>query len=321
MTFAPTKRRIAAMLLGCLITCGAAHGATMRIVVPFSAGGTLDAMARMIARRLGEALQEPVIVENRPGADTAIGTRLVVKSAADGKTLLLAASAIASMVSTHRLDYDPLRDLKPVIQLTASENLLAANAQLELRSLAGLARLARIRSQGLNCAGIPGQMALGCDHLGKILDGRVVTVPFQSMMPALNAMLAGHVDIMFVPRAAAGPLARDGRLTVLASAAETRSQPPFERLPLLKETWPLIKMHSYAGLYVPAGTPSEVVARLNRELNTILSAPETRDYLDGLGYTVVGGSPEVLFHQVADDIEYYRRLVRDLAGPVPGGQP
>lgn len=285
----------------------------MRIVVPTGPGGNLDALARLFSKYIAERSIDPVIVENKPGGDSMIGTRFVMRAAPDGRTLLLSSSSVPIAAATPQHEFDPLRDLKPVVMLTTSENILTVNPATEIRSIDDLVRRARAQPQGLNCGGVPGQMALACQQLGVQLPGQVVTIPFQSLAPALNALLAGHVDLMFAPRVSVGLLVSQGRLGAVASLGGEPPRPPYENLPLLKDTWPSMRMHTYAALYAPATTPPELVAKMNREFNQMLALPEVRAHLGEMGYLVAGGPPEVLSRQLAADIEFYRKLTSDAA--------
>ncbi|MDB5871014.1 MAG: tripartite tricarboxylate transporter substrate binding protein [Ramlibacter sp.] len=298
--------------MGLLLPVAALAQLAGRIVVPNAAGGTLDGVARLLARYMFEGQGTSVMVENRPGGDGTVATHYVLRLPADGRTLLLVSTSFAVSSTTHALDFDIQRDLQPVIKIASGEIFLVANAALDARTPDDLKRLAQLRPGGLNCAALPGQTTLACERLGLLLGGGMVTIPFQSVAPAINALVAGHVDVMFTPRAAAPPLVASQQIRILASTTSGPPAPPYQNLPLLKDLWPNMRMSTSASVYVIAGAPATAVASLNRELNRVLALPEVRATLQDQGYAIVGGSPEVLAASLADEIGYYRQVVQDL---------
>ena len=290
----------------------------IRIVVPYAAGGTLDAMARLLARHMYAGTDQTVIIENRPGGDNTVGTRQVVRAAPDGRTLLIVSTAFAVVAAMQPLDYDVQRDLAPVIKVATGEMFLAAHGGLDVQSVGDLKRVAQLRPGGLNCAGLPGQTALACDRLARLLDVPMVTIPFHSLAPAINALAAGHVDVIFTPRGAVQSLASP-QIRVLAAATAGPPAPPYQNLPLLKDRWPNMVMTTSAGIYVPSGTSASVVASLNRELNRVVALPEVRSTLVELGYTIVGGGPEVLARNLSEELTFYRQLVLDTKSKMDAG--
>lgn len=281
----------------------------IKFVVPFAPGGTLDAMARMLAQQWTETYQEPAVVENRPGASGIIGTRYVMQAPPDGRTLLMSVSAFVTAVFTDHAGYDPRRDFTPVIFLTDSDNFLVANPGVAAYTVADLVKLARQKPQGLTCGGPGGQMRLGCEQLRLMLDGRVLTVPYQGLAPATQALIAGEVDFMFVPRTSAVPLAQDKRLRILASAGARPPDAPLQNLPLVKDTLPGVTMDSVIGVHAPARTPDAVVRKLNARFNELLKSPASVALLADQGYRIVGGPPDLLARKTAEQYDYYERLV------------
>ncbi len=283
----------------------------IRLVVPVSAGGPADAFARMLALNLGRRMQRPVIVENMPGASGVIGTEYVVRSAPDGNTVLLAPDLIASNVSQFQLRFDPVSDLAPVIQLTANEIFLVVNAEKGIHSLEDLARTARQRPGGLNCGASTGALFMNCERMRHVLDGRVVSVPYPGVAPALNSLLGGHVDFAFVPQNALGPLIESNKVRLLATAGGQAPRAPFDKVPLLQDAWPGSWMRSFTGLFVPAATSRAAVERLNREVNALLAEPEMREFAARSGNTLVGGVPQTLAKTLAREIDSHARTVAE----------
>ena len=281
---------------------------TYRIVVPASAGGPLDGLGRLLARALARNLNETVIVENRPGANAMIGTEYVVKAPGDGRTLLLASSYLVTNVAMYKMDFDPQRDLKPVVEINQVDLVLAVRSGLGVSSPVDLKRAAASRPGGLNCAAPPGEMAMACEKLNVVLGGGVVTVPFASIGPAMNALIGAHVDLMFAPRDAVVPQLEGRRIVALASGGVKHLPAPLDKLPLLKDTWQDFTVIGFTGILVPASTPAETIAMLNREFNVILETPEVQNWLVALGTAPQANAPEKLARTLAERTEYYRRL-------------
>jgi tripartite-type tricarboxylate transporter receptor subunit TctC len=279
-----------------------------RIVVPVSAGGPLDGLGRLLARALARHLNETVIVDNRPGAYAMIGTEYVVKAPGDGRTLLLASSFLVTNGVMYKLNFDPQRDLRPVIELSQVDSVLVARSGLNAQSPADLQRVAAAQPGGLNCAAPPGEMALACEKLNFVLGGGVVTVPFARIGPAMNALMGGHVDLMFAPRDAVVPQLAARRIVALASGGVETPPPPLDALPLLKDTWRDFTVVGFTGILVPASTPVQTVAALNRAFNAILVEPEVQNWLAAWGTKPRPNGPEKLAQTLADRTEYYRRL-------------
>jgi tripartite-type tricarboxylate transporter receptor subunit TctC len=270
----------------------------------------------LLAAKLTQNLQQTVIVENRPGASGIIGTEQVIKSAPDGRTLLLVPTLLATNVVQFRLNFDPQKDLRPVLQLNHTDIYLLVHAGLELKSLADLKQLAQSRPDGLNCGAAPGGMALDCEHLRLLLGGKVVAVPYAGIAPTLHALMAGQVDLAFISGGSVSPLLGNPRVRVLASGAARPAAPPLDNLPLLKDTWPGWVSGGFMGVFVPAGTPTAIVERLNREFNQVLADPEVRAAALLSGDVLVGGAPEVMTRTLAQEIESRGRTAQE-AGVKP----
>lgn len=308
--------RAVALVFACLAGLAFADD-TVRIVVPVNAGGSNDLLMRQLSRHLEDRVGMPVLVENRPGANTAIGTEYVIAAPPDGRTMLYAAGYLATGAALKQFRFDPLQDLTPVIKLVTGEIFLVVRSDLELERPAQLQQYLRSHPRGLSCAGVPGQMYLGCERLRLSLSGDMVSVPYPGAMPALTALMAGHVDMAFLPRDTALSQLASGRIRVIGTAGNQRALPPFEKLPLLKDTWPGMLMASFGGIYLPAAAPRAVVERLNRDFNWVLKKPEVRALLREQGYVPVGGPPEVLGKTLKSEVDYFKRLVQEVGIPAP----
>lgn len=282
----------------------------VKMVVPATAGGPLDAMARLLAPELSRELQQPVVVENRPGAGGTIGIESVVRAVPDGKTLLMAPAALASNVSLYKLNFDPVTDLKPVIQLIGTESFLLANERLGVKTIEELRLWAQGHEKGVSCAAGPGSMTMGCELLRSKLMGRSVTVSYPGVAQAVTALLGGHVDVAVLDRSALGPVVGNQSVRILASTGASQPLPPFERLPLLKNTWPDWSNSGFFGIFVPAGSASELVEQLNRAFNKALAQPHVVAFVAQNGDRLVGGRPEVMAAELVTKIAFYKNLVQ-----------
>lgn len=294
--------------LSLLVLTARASESPIKMVVPVSAGGPADVFARTLAINLAKRMQQPVVVENLTGASGVIGTEHVVRSTADGRTVLLTPELVASNVSQFSLRFNPVTDLTAVIQLTANEIFLVVNAESGIESLLDVSREAKKRPNGLNCGASTGALALNCERMRLVLDGRVVSIPYPGVAPVLSSLLGGHVDFAFVPQNALRPLIEGKKVRVLASAGLHAPKAPFDKLPLLKDTWPGSWMTSFTGLFVPAATPKATVDQLNRDVNAVLVGAEMHEFAEQTGNTLVGGAPDVLSRTLVREIENHARI-------------
>jgi len=307
--------RLAATLLATTLALGAAAQGDkpIRIVVPTTAGGPLDVVGRVLATALARDMKDNVIVENRPGAGAIIGTEYVVRAAPDGRTLLLASGFVATNAVLNKLSFDPLRDLAPIIELTHAGMVMVTRKGLDAAGPADLKRVAALQRGGLNCAAPPGEMGLGCEQLKQVLGGAVVPVPYPGVAPAINALVGGQVDIMLAPYDAVLPHLEAGRVVPVATTGTRPAMAPFDRLPLLKDTWPGFTVVGFLGILAPAGTPPDTIRALNREFNLLLKDPQVREFMRARGSSIEDGSPpEKLGATLADRLEYYRRLAESV---------
>jgi tripartite-type tricarboxylate transporter receptor subunit TctC len=308
--------RVAALLIAAAIWILAAAPVSaqtpLRIVVPFPPGGGLDGVARLLALHLGAIRGETVLVENRPGADALIGMQHVANAAPDGRTLLMAASFVASNVVLHRFNFDPKTELAPVIMTSTNETVLGVHAGLNVHSVQDLVKLADSRVGGLNCGAAAGHPAMACEQMRALLKGKVTPIPFAGLGPAASALAAGHVDIVLAPRGALNGLAEAGKVRFVAGVDDHALAPPLDRLPVLKDTWPLMYVVNFNGIFAPAGTPGPVIEALNRDFNRVLVLPEVRTTLQKNGHHLAGGRPDALGSVLADNIGHMRRIASEL---------
>jgi tripartite-type tricarboxylate transporter receptor subunit TctC len=263
---------------------------SIRMVVPNSAGGTADTAARLIAQGLTERLGRPVLVDNRPGAGTIIGSEIVAKAPADGYTLLMSPTTLAINPATYKkLPYDALRDFAPISQIASVPSVLVVHPSVPAKSVKDLIALAKARPGEILYAS-PGHGTiphLTMELFASMANVRMVHVPYKGAAPARLDLTAGRVAtatiIAYVP---------DGKLRALAVTSARRSAAAPD-IPTISEAGlPAFELVQWYGLLAPAGTLREIIARLHKELVLVLRASDIRDHLARNGGDVVASSPE-----------------------------
>ena len=284
----------------------------LRWIVNFAPGGAPDVIARVYAPRLGEALGQPVVVENRAGAGGNIGLEAVVKSAPDGYTLLSSASS-ALVIGPHlyKLSFDVAKDIEPVAPMALNPMFLVVRQGLPAASVAELVAYARANPGKLSfgSAGngtlphIAGEMLL---QAAKI---RATHVAYRGSGPALQALLGEQIDLAFDPGVAI-PHVKSGKLRLLAVATSARAA-AFPDTPTMAEAGADVNAASIVGMYAPAGTPREIVARLNAEVQRIMQTPEVRSALGAMSAGLVTATPEEFAAMLRRDRERMGAVVRE----------
>ena len=287
----------------------------VRLIVPFPAGGTVDAVARGIAQKLSEALRQPVVVENRAGGAGSIGSEAVARAAPDGHVLLMGTASThgSNPVVQKALPYDAQRDFVPVILVASTPYILVVHPSVQASTVAELVALARAQPGRLNYgsygAGSSNHLAT---ELFRALTGvDVVHVPYKGGAPAMADLLAGQVQMMFDVFTTSGPQVRSGKLRLLGVGAARRSTQAPEVPTLAEAGVPGFEAGTFFGLFAPAATPRQVVQRLNEETNRALLVPEMRERLLAAGAEPGGGSPEQLGQAVTAEVAKWTRLVRE----------
>jgi tripartite-type tricarboxylate transporter receptor subunit TctC len=267
----------------------------LRIIVPQSAGASTDLTARLIAQKLSVAFVQPVVVDNRPGAGSIIGTDLVAKAAPDGYTLLVVASSITLNPSLHKnLPFDPVRDLAPITQLSAFPNLLTVHPALPVKTVKDLIALAKAKPGSLNygSSGSATGTHLSAELFKYMTGTDMVHVPYKGGGPAVQALLGGQVQLNFATIVSVLPQVRSGKLRGIAVTTARRS-PGAPDIPTIAESGvPGYDHGPWNGFLAPARTPRAVIARLYEETARILQLPETKAVFTNEGAEPVGNKPE-----------------------------
>ena len=292
----------------------------VRIVVAYPPGGGIDVMARQIADRLGSAWGQPVVVENKPGANTIVATDAVAKSAPDGHTVLMTTDATFS-INPHlyaKLPYNAQRDFIPVTMLVLLQQMLVAHPALPANTLQELISLARSKPGTINYAsyGSGSQPHLSGEMLKNKAGIDLVHVPYKGISLAVPAVMAGEVQLTFAGIATSTAPLKAGRIKALAIGGSSRS-PLYPQVPTFTELgYPEVETHAWFGLFLPAGSPKEAVSRIYTDVKRILDDPEFRQkQLIDRGYEVVGSAPDEFVRYIRRDSESRAR-----AGKISGAK-
>jgi len=285
----------------------------VRIMVGFAAGASTDQLARVVAAKLAERLGQPVIVENRAGAGGTLAVNEVAKAAPDGHTLVLGepgGMAVAPAMMKG-LAYDPRRDFASVGQLISITFLLVANPSFPAKRFAELKAAGAGKTLPYGSAGTGTVQHLAMEMLKKSSGLPFEHVPYKGGAPALNDLLGGQIPLLVITAATIVPHVKAGKVHPLVTLNAARSK-FFPELPTVRESgYPDYAVDGWQGLFAPAGTPGEIVARLNAEVRTIMALPDVVQTLVNAGNEIVTGTPEAFAARVREDIERWSRVVRE----------
>jgi tripartite-type tricarboxylate transporter receptor subunit TctC len=284
----------------------------IRIIAPFAPGGATDILARLVGQRLTETVGQ-AFVENRAGGGSVIGTELAAKAPPDGHTLLMVSTSTVTLPALQRkLPYDTLRDLAPVTQLVASPNVLVVHPSLPVKSVRELIALARSRPNQIayGSGGNGTSTHLGAEILGLTAGVRMTHVPFKGANPSTIAVLSGEVAWQMSAILSTMPFIKAGRLRPIAVSSARRS-PVLPEVPPVADTLPGFEASPWTGVSVPAGTPKEIVARLQQEIAKGFNAGETRERLLRDGNEVVTSTPEEFDAFFRAQMAKWGKVIRD----------
>ena len=284
------------------------------IVVPQAPGGANDVIGRALAQRLSAVIGGPVIVENRQGAGGNLGTAYVARQPKDGHTLLLNAQSVQTInpFLYRKVPFDPVKDFDPVMVVGVAPYMLAVNPSVPAKNLRELVALAKASPGKFNYASAGNGTV---NHLlGEMLKNAagidIVHVPYRGAAAAATDVVAGQVPMTFGSLAGLMPFVRSGQLRTLGVCTEKRTQLSPD-LPTLAETIPGLYANAWYGLFAPAGTPKDIVTKLNTEITKLMDNPEMRERLVGLGVESAPGTPEQLTTLMRDDLVRWAKIVKD----------
>ena len=285
----------------------------VRIVVPFPAGGVLDRLARSLGQKLSESWGQPVVVENRPGAGTVIGTEAVARAPADGHTLLLmAVSFVINPSLREKLPYDIERDFAPVMQIASTPNVLVVNPSVPATTLAQLLDLARAKPGQLAFASIGAgtPQHLAGEQLKQVANVDLIHVPYPGGAQVSNAILGGQVAMSIVNLAEVQPHIQAGRMRLVAVATARRVE-GYESVPTMSEAGVRgFDSTSWFGMVAPAGTPPAIIAKLHADIVRTLAMPDVQASIKAQGLTPTGDTPEQFARFMRTERETYARVIR-----------
>ena len=303
----------ACMLLGAVPVQAQYPSKTVRLIVPYPPGGGTDTLARVLSQRLGEALGQQVVIDNRPGAGANLGVEIAAKAPNDGYTLLMAAISNAISASLCRkLNYDLVRDFAPITLLATTPHILVVHPSLPVKSVKELIAFAKARSGQLaySSSGSGTPSLLGGELFDSMAGVKLTHVPYKGGGPSVIALVGGEVSVGFATMPSVISHVKAGKLRGLAVTTAQRS-PTTPDLPTVSEAGvPGYEMGSWYGLLAPAGTPREVVMRLNAEMAKMLKLPDVKQRLDALGFEVLVSTPEEYGAFTKNEIEKWAKVVK-----------
>jgi tripartite-type tricarboxylate transporter receptor subunit TctC len=285
----------------------------VRLVVPFPPGGTLDVVGRLLAHQLQEGWGQPVIVENRGGAGSAIGVDYVAKSAPDGYTLVLnAATPMVTVVHLQKVPYDLTRDLVGVAQTSAIDYVLAVSPRSGVTTVAELVDLARRQPGKLNfsSAGNGSGMHMYMELAKNAAKVEVTHIPYKGNGPAMQAMLAGEVDLIFDTILSIIPLAKAGKVRPLM-VSSAKPAPTLPGVPTMDSLYPGSSIAGWHGVFAAAATPKDVVEKTAEDIRKAVLSPELAGRLRELGFEPTGMGPERFNELIRRDSERWGKIIRD----------
>jgi tripartite-type tricarboxylate transporter receptor subunit TctC len=286
----------------------------VRFVVPFAPGGSTDTLARTIGVKLADALGQQVVVDNRTGANGDIGMEIVARSRPDGYTIVLgyiANLAIAPSLYA-KMPYDPVKDFAPITQPASSPNVLTAHPSVQAKTLQELIALAKAKPGQISFAstGVASVGHLTGELINNLAGIRMTHVPYKGSGQAVTDILGGHVQVMFSGFSSTLHHIRAGKLRALAVTGPKRS-PALAEVPTISEQgFPGVEATAWYGILAPAGTPKPVVAQLHGDLVRVLKQPDVVQKLDGLGFEIVGSTPEQFSAYIRTEIKKWEKVVR-----------
>jgi tripartite-type tricarboxylate transporter receptor subunit TctC len=285
----------------------------VRVIAPFAAGGPTEVFARLTAQKLSERLGKQFYVENIPGATGNAGTGQAARASPDGNTILFAYSSyVVNPTLFAKIPYDPYKDFDPVTLAVTSTTVIVVNPSVPAKTVNELIALISANPGKYSYAhgGAGAQSHLAGEQFRLSLSLDLVPVPYNGGGPAVAAVVAGHTPIGFNAITPAAPLIREGNVRALAVTSKTRSQ-TIPNVPTMTEAgYADIKGDSWVGVLVPAGTPKDIIALLNREIVNSIAQPDMKERLTTLGFEPVGSTPEQFAKQIKLEIETWGNVIR-----------
>ena len=285
---------------------------TVRIVVPFGPGGGTDIQGRLLGKKFYESMGQTFVVDNRAGAAGLIGAEIVAKSPPDGYNILFTTASLAVNVSLYKkMPFDPVKDLTPVSWISSVPLVLVVHPSVPVKTVKELVALAKKRAGKMNAAsnGSGTTSHLSIEMLKQMARVDVTHIPYKGGGPAMTALLTGEVDFTFATALAAQPHIKGGKVKPLAVTTAKRSS-TFPDLPTMDSIYPGFESDNWYAMFLPAGTPKEIVSKLNSEIVKALKSPDVRDFITKEGGDPVGSSPDELAKYFKREVDKYAKVIK-----------
>jgi tripartite-type tricarboxylate transporter receptor subunit TctC len=313
------KLRAALLLLAVIGPASAAYAQSttwpqkpVRVIVPFPPGGSPDVIARLLGPPLSQEFGQQFVVDNRAGAGGTIGAEIAVRANPDGYTVALVPSTYAASAALYKLPYDPIKAIAPIAMIAAGPNVLVAHPGLKATNLKEFIELARAKPGALNfgSSGVGSTPHLSVELLRQMTNTQMVHVPYKGAGPAVSDVIGGQIQFMIASGPALIPHVRSGRLRALGVTTEQRSS-VMPDVPAIAEVIPGYAVSGWNAMWAPAGTPKEIVSRLNQSLARILKQPDVQERLRADGREAAHSTPEELTRVIARDTATWLKVVRN----------
>ena len=285
----------------------------IRLVIPFAAGGPSDVLARGFSQKLGESLGQPIIIDNKPGAGTNLAAEFVAKSKADGYTIFLMMVGTQAINETlyKKLSYNTIKDFSPISLIASSSLMLVANPSVPVKSVADLIAYSKTNPGKINfgSSGTGTPLHLGGELFNVQAGTTLNHVPYKGAAPALTDVLGGQIQTAMVGTPAALPFVKTGKLTAIGVTSLKRSSNAPE-IPAIAETLPKFEVELVYAMVAPAGTPKDIINKLNSQLVSVLNNPEIKSQLNSKGFDVTSSSPEQLGEYIKSEVSKWAPSVK-----------
>jgi tripartite-type tricarboxylate transporter receptor subunit TctC len=285
----------------------------IRLIVPYPAGGPTDFVGRTVGQKLSQFLGQQVVVDNRPGAGTIIGSELVARAAPDGYTLLFGTGGgtFLAPLMLSKVPYDPHRDFAPVAMLVMSPQVLVVHPSVPAKSVSELVALAKAKPGVLNFASVGTGTSphLGGELFQSLTGTKIVHVPYKGTAPAMTDLISGQVQMMFTSMPTVLAHVKSGKLRLLGTGGKKRSA-AIGDTPPIAETVPGFELITWYGVFAPARTPEVIIRRLNSEIAKVLADPESRERMTAQGLEPTTMTPEEVRHHTQEETKRWTRLIK-----------
>lgn len=282
----------------------------VRLIVPFPAGGQTDVVARTLSQKLAETFKQPVVVDNRPGAAGSIGAELAIKAPADGYTLLQISTSYAANVSLHKLVYDPVHDVVPIVMIGEIANMVTVNPSGVFRNITELIAYAKSNPGKINfgSGGTGSGNHLATEEFSQMAGIKMTHVPYKGSTAGITDLMSNQIQVIFSGITGMIPHHKANRVRGIAVTSVKRNK-AVPDLPTVGETVSGYESVSWSAILAPRGTPKAVVARLNADINRILQMPDVKSRMDSIGLEVVGGTEAHTRDVLMKDIAKWKKVV------------